>query len=426
MKIQIIGLSDLIDIQGYECTYSPLHRPKTLDSFDINIINLQIKEMWRNDLGITSCINDTKDLLTIQKLLESSNKTNNIIFLPRNYKFRYQLIRGSNPPKYSQSFVLKDSLECLKTILGDLLPYWIQTTYSDVYDLAYEDSLTKCGNKTAQADFYFSNFPEGTAVTFANDSQKPTTIKTARNCYISTLSLADIYDNFSGFLREVGILEQRENIPQWLVDYMWFDDEEKHKLIDTNNAKINILQQGIDSANKSLEQNLHYKRALIENGQNLVDIVFEILQKMLRSDLSKFTDEKNEDFLVKLSTVSFIGEIKGITSNVKSENLSQVDRHCQNYLEILDEKGETENVKQLLVINYQRNKPLKQREPINEKQIKLAIRNSCLIIPTWNLLDIYEQFLVGKITTETIVEQFTSQTGLIDIEKFKENNNDQL
>ena len=286
--------------------------------------------------------------------------------------------------------------------------------------MAYEDSLTKCGNKTAQADFYFSNFPEDTAVTFTNDSQKPTTIKTERNCYISTLSLADIYNNFSVFLSEIGILEQREEIPQWLVDYKWFDDEEKHKFIDINRAKINILQQEIDCANKSLEQNLHYKRALIENGQNLVDIVFEILQKMLRSDLSKFTDEKNEDFLVKLSTVTFIGEIKGITSNVKSENLSQVDRHCQNYLDILAENGETENVKQLLVINYQRNKPLNQREPINEKQIKLAIRNSCLIIPTWNLLDIYEQFLVGKITTETIVEQFTSQIGLIDIEKFKE------
>ena len=123
MKIQIIGLSNSIDIQGYECIYSPLHSPKTLDSFEINIINLQNKEMWKNERDRTDCVNCTSDFRTLKKLLESSNKTNNIIFLPKNYTFRYQQCNGPNSQRYSKGFVLKDGIYSLKKMLGDLLPY---------------------------------------------------------------------------------------------------------------------------------------------------------------------------------------------------------------------------------------------------------------------------------------------------------------
>ena len=59
------------------------------------------------------------------------------------------------------------------------------------------------------------------------------------------------------------------------------------------------------------------------NGEQLVEVVFDILESFFSYSLSEFKDEKKEDFLIKLDSVTFIGEIKGITSNVKSEHVSQ-------------------------------------------------------------------------------------------------------
>ena len=79
-----------------------------------------------------------------------------------------------------------------------------------------------------------------------------------------------------------------------------------------------------------------------------------------------------------------------ITSNVKSEHISQLDVHFQTYKDKLTEEEREENVHQLLIINPFRTKPLEEREPVNQQQIDLAERNGCLIIETNTLLRIFE------------------------------------
>ena len=143
-----------------------------------------------------------------------------------------------------------------------------------------------------------------------------------------------------------------------------------------------------------------------------------MLEALLDCDLSSFKDEKAEDFLIKKDKHTFIGEIKGVTSNVKSEHISQLDVHYQTYLDKLRENTEDEKVHQLLILNPLRNKPLQSREPVHEIQIKLAKRNECLIIETVTLLRIYEQFLMKKITSEQCMEVFSTETGLLSLEMF--------
>ena len=70
---------------------------------------------------------------------------------------------------------------------------------------------------------------------------------------------------------------------------------------------------------------------LTETGENLVEVVFEMLGKMLDCDLSEFVDVKREDFRIKLKDITFIGEIKCINTKVKSGNISQVENHCRIY-----------------------------------------------------------------------------------------------
>ena len=71
---------------------------------------------------------------------------------------------------------------------------------------------------------------------------------------------------------------------------------------------------------------------------------------------------------------------------VANKNVSQLDVHVQSYLDKLQEEGKEENVKGLLIVNHQRNKPLKDRQEVHEHQRNLVTRNGSLIIETQTLL----------------------------------------
>ena len=154
---------------------------------------------------------------------------------------------------------------------------------------------------------------------------------------------------------------------------------------------------------------------LTESGDNLVEVVSEILGEMLNYDLSGFVDKKKEDFRIKLDSVTFIGEIKGINTNVKSGNISQVENHCRNYEDELN--GSKENIKGLLVINTLRDKRLAEREEVHINSIDLAEKYGVLIITTVKLLKLYERFVVKEVSSENIIEAFKTQVGLCDIDK---------
>ena len=166
---------------------------------------------------------------------------------------------------------------------------------------------------------------------------------------------------------------------------------------------------------EQLNKNLEYKSILYTNGDELVKVVLEILDEILEYDSSEFVDEKREDFLIKKEDITFVGEIKGLSSAVKNENVSQLDVHVQSYLDDLQQEGTEEKVKGLLIINHQRNKPIEERQGVHEHQIKLATRNESLIIETKTLLRLYEKYKLGKITKEECKKLFKNNIGLLEI-----------
>ena len=145
----------------------------------------------------------------------------------------------------------------------------------------------------------------------------------------------------------------------------------------------------------------------------MVEVVIEVLEKMLGCNLADFVDVKKEDFRFELDDVVFIGEIKGVTPNVKKANVSQVDQHVQEYLD--DFGGEEKKIVALLIINHQRNKPLCERESIPAEQIRLAERNGTLIVETITLLKLFEKYLNNEMTRERCVEVFKHSVGLLTI-----------
>ena len=109
----------------------------------------------------------------------------------------------------------------------------------------------------------------------------------------------------------------------------------------------------------------------------------------------------------------FIGEIKGVTPNVKKANVSQLDVHVQEHLDDNDE--ESKNIIALLIINHQRNKPISAREGVNDEVIKWAERNGSLIVETITLLKLFEQYLLGKKSRDESIDTLANTTGLLEL-----------
>lgn len=405
LNIQIISYAEqVINCKGYNIECSTFDAPKAFDAYDINIISLQNIEIWKNKELNQSQLNCIKDFKSLNALIKASQKSQIIVLLPINYNFSYYY--SSN--KYSKSLPLKDMLSSLK---DDILAVLLSNICLSYFKFLFGITTTKCNNSKFDADFSFdtSLFE---SLTEAEISKNKTTIRVSDNIILSTLKFEHFDTELKDFLEYIGLDKNKEEIPGWLKNVEFFDDKRQTEVVESSTKEIDALRLKIDEANKKLEENLVYKRALIDNGQPLVNIVFDMLEKMLGCDLSDFEDENKEDFLIKLNDVTFIGEIKGITSNIKSENVSQVDVHYQSYLDKLRDNNITEEVKPILIINSFRTKPITEREEVHHIQIDLAVRNGSLIITTYELLKLFEAFLNSQTTTSKIIEVFKTKTGL--------------
>ena len=122
--------------------------------------------------------------------------------------------------------------------------------------------------------------------------------------------------------------------------------------------------------------------------------------------------------MIKKENYVFVGEIKGLKSNVKNSHIAQLNVNTQKYKDKIQEISQKEKICSLLIINSQRDKDVKDREPVNTEQIELAKRNGSLIIETETLLKIFEKYKGNELTTEYIIKVIANEIGLLKIENF--------
>ena len=411
MKVQIISYKKKNEGTFSGITVSTLANPKSLDEYDINIIDLTSTEgLWSNNGNEYSSINSIKDFASISSMVTNSKKTNIVYIFPRNISFSYWY--SSYDRKFNSHILLKDCLGTIcKKILNRVLPTMTEREF-----LAFENTRTTITGKEYEADFYFGR--EEVGITKSNLSEKITTIKFMERIYGTTLGILNSKEDLLNYLKFVFEKKEKSEVPEWVHNITFSNDEEQKNKIKQSEELIEEAQNRIIEANEILDKNMRYKSILYTNSDELVEVVFEILEKILDCDLSGFEDIKKEDFLIKMDNVTFIGEIKGVTSNIKYENISQVELHYRGYLDRLEENGQNENVKQILIMNPFRTKSLDKREPVCEDQIKLAVRNGCLIIETNTLLRIFEKFCNQEITIQQCVDVFSQKVGLLSLDDF--------
>lgn len=400
--IQILSLRDQKDnINGNDLVTNTLRKPQSLDEFEVNIIMLDDEELWTNkEDGIAIDLQD--DLLSISKMIENSEYSKIIIVFPQNVNFRCFTRYGKSNEKIVE----------LKYILDDIAINILSNIYKPIGDLEllYEPTKTKIDNSELQADFYFNVLDNILAESVK--SIKPTIIK-FYDITLSTLKI-NTYEDVNNILTFLKLKINKDKEPKWIKSINMFDDLVQLEKVQNNSRLIDNAKFEIDKAQKVINRNNEYKSVLYTNGDELVKVVFNIFTKMFGCDLTDFKDTKKEDFLFEINRHVFIGEIKGVTHNIKNENISQLDVHYQSYID--DHKDiDMENISAILIMNHQKNKPISDREPVHQNQVNLAIRNGSLIIESITLLKVFEKYFNKELTRQDCIDLIINNTGLLKI-----------
>lgn len=407
-KIQHIAYERDTNMSVDGVVFSQIEAPRSLDEFDVNIIDLSSENIWRYQetemkIDYESEFNDLK------RMIEDSHSSKIVVILPQNIKYKnFFCANGKGSTDYLKTQEIK---ELINFEFEEWLGYIVDIRSGM---LMYENTVTKIKGFEYEAAFHFSNeyvYDPESVLTHSYLSNKNTTFSMG-DIYLTTLKI-DSYDKLVNYLNYIGVIEMEAPVPEWILAVSMFDDETQKNIINEQENIILKCNEQITIAQEKLNQNKRYKSILYTNGDELVAVVFEILEKILHCDLSTFIDEKKEDFLIKLEDITFIGEIKGVTSNIKSEHISQLDVHYQGYMDNLSEKKEQEEVKAILIMDHQRTQSLANRQPVHSNQIKLAERNGSLVIETSTLLKLFESFVNNKISHQEIINLFTEKSGLL-------------
>lgn len=384
-------------------TISDFKSPKAFDDFELNILDLGFENLWRYEGRTNGGIRMINDLKHYNTIISNSNNTKILVIIPQNIVYRYHY---ANDKYYGQEY--------LKNMLNFIEQLFLKNIYPYAFQLEFETTYTSFESIKVKADFHFdiNCFDDEEIISCSDNSKKLTTIKVKENLYYSTLDLMCNKEAMERFIEKLKIDEDEvENMPEWAKNINILDDVLlKEKVNDINN-KIKNLEDEKNIQMQKLNENNKIKSILYQTDKLLQNTVITILNEMLDYEDNFFVDKMEEDYKIKKDEVTFIIETKGLSRNIKGEDISKTSNHVEIYLDELDEKNITENVKGIYIVATQRNKKVEEREETPDRQIKLAKRNNILIIRTEELLKVFEDFRNKKINTEEIIKLFSEQSG---------------
>ena len=383
---------------------------ESMDEYDINIIDLNSENLWYNKEGNQESINEINDLKHLKNTIENSLTSKMLVILPQNLNYFWHKYNN----KYLNEEQLKNEVKLIKKIINENI-------YCFPFDLYYEKSITKIGDKRISSDFCFNNkqivdtkwnICKVTEILSSNKSKKINTIKVDDKIYITSLNINENIDLIIEFLKYIKIYNANEEIiPKWIKDINILNDIEIKKQLSQIEENILKLEQNKVHIKEAIHENNKIKSILYETDKKLQNKIIEILNEMLDYNDDNFIDEMEEDFRIKKENITFIVETKGLKRNIAGTDVSKTFNHVLMYEEKLQEIGEKENVKGIFIVATQRDRCLQEREKTPDRQISIAERNNILIIRTEELLELFEAFRNKKIKTEKIIKLFNEQIG---------------
>ena len=385
-----------------------LSSPESFDDYNVNIIDLSDANNWQNMGTSLQNINNLSDIKTLSAMIK---KTNNkvLVILPQNISFKYNWGYVGSGKNYTQSIELKNNISLINSIIEIL----IGTNFKNSW-LMYNKTKSKVQGDVLTCDFIFQNINTEQSVILSTTGTSTTTINYL-GLYFTTLKLQS-EENILNIVREVGWNSSSDNnCPEWMSDVDILDDKELHNKYENNSKQIDCLIKEQSDLEEKMATNNFFKSILYKTGDDLVSVVNAMLKEMVGYKYEEFSDAKEEDFLFENNGVFYIGEIKGISSNVKRSNILQTAMHKSLFLELAG--NENKKVNAIAIINRQRTLPLGERDNITQDVEKLANTNEVLLITAETFLCIFENFRNEKLNSQDIIQLFNRKGLLVLDEK---------
>lgn len=404
MKIQLLCSGKKEVFRDRTIKISKLSEPYSFDSFDINIIDLNDRYLWKSE-NYSSLINSIDEFVMLSSNIKTANK-NVIIILPQN------LIHEYNKDALGGYY---NNIELKNCINEHVIQKNLKTLYGNIeLQFIYNKNETKINGKSIISDFTIEK-QNGMNVLTESECGKITTVSINNNRLIFTVLNLEDKESFMEFIKNL-FPSKKVEIPSWAENYNFYTDEEEKESIIENKKEITEIKQKISESEENLKENNYYKSILYSKNQELADVVVKILNQILDGTCEEFVDKGKEDYLLKIGGITYLFEIKGTDKSIKKAFVSQLQAHVHEYIDKLEEEGKTEETKGFLIINDQSSLDPAERGKVPIAQIELAESYKFLIIRTETLLKIYEKFLNNDIKVSEIIDIFKTRKGILEIE----------
>lgn len=205
---------------------SSYRRARVFDESKINVINLQVSEIWKNEEVSHQSINCSRDLKSLGRIRANSKRAKTIVLLPQDSVFNYWNPAGS----YLKHVRIKD-------MLNDLTNHILKPLCGNSYELEPGVSSTVLNGQEYESDFIINPVGTTCSVECENIGGHPTVIK-IDDLYLCTIKISS-HVALRDLLKELGLEDsESKSVPEWLEDIPFRNEFEVRKDIAENRRKL--------------------------------------------------------------------------------------------------------------------------------------------------------------------------------------------
>lgn len=415
MKTQILvykkpncGFTETSDL-----TIREFGKALAFDAFDLTVIDLQDKYLWKSDYTNDKILQDHADISSIRQMMLQSNKAKCIVVLPQNYSFLYSY--GYNLETHSEGYKKKKPL---KDFIKDFAVSPIGELFSFSLRICFGKSITLVSNKELHSDFSFSMpITSPLKPLLTSNASTISTVLISETLAATTLEI-NTNEDLSAVIDAIfPAVVQSVLIPDWLDEVEYHDETAQRTRIKEIDEEMALLDKEKKEIEGVLSNYQDIKSVLCSKDFELEKMARHLLAKIVEVD-EDFEDCKEEDFRFSYNDTLYLIEIKGSKGGLKRQHISKTYDHVQIKADAMEDEGSTSKLKGVLIFASQIELKPEERDPFPETQITIACKNDIAVLSTETLLRCYEAYIEKRLTSTSFKETLSQTSGLVSLDLF--------
>ena len=415
MKTQILvykkpncGFTETSDL-----TIREFGKALAFDAFDLTVIDLQDKYLWKSDYTNDKILQDHANISSIRQMMLQSNKAKCIVVLPQNYSFLYSY--GYNLETHSEGYKKK---KLLKDFIKDFAVSPIGELFSFSLRICFGKSITLVSNKELHSDFSFSMpITSPLKPLLTSNASTISTVLISETLAATTLEI-NTNEDLSAVIDAIfPAVVQSVLIPDWLDEVEYHDETAQRARIKEIDEEMALLDKEKKEIEGVLSNYQDIKSVLCSKDFELEKMTRHLLAKIVEVD-EDFEDCKEEDFRFSYNDTLYLIEIKGSKGGLKRQHISKTYDHVQIKADAMEDEGSTSKLKGVLIFASQIELKPEERDPFPETQITIARKNDIAVLSTETLLRCYEAYIEKRLTSTSFKETLSQTSGLVSLDLF--------